>query len=161
MPGFLLPDLNAKEGEEMKAIAIGTVILSLSACASIPDNSEQLVASTEVKQTSCYSQMREEVSQKVKSFLEQCYRIETVVIPIAGVPVPLTSNYQVVEERGEDLLRYSVRSKYGFGLAFDISSGGENCQTQVDMYALRGHLREKFDRVDAAINGENPGCGII
>ena len=139
---------------------MATVVV-LSGCASIPDTSQELVGSTAIKQTNCYTQDSDQVSEKVKAFLEHCYRMETIVIPIAGIPVPMTGSYQVVEEHSGDDRRYSVRTKYGFGLTFDVKQNTGSCQTEVDMYALRSHLREKFDRVDAAINDGNPGCGII
>ena len=144
----------------MKRTALATVLV-LSGCASIPDSSQELVGGAAIKQTNCYAQDHDQVSGKVKTFLERCYRVQTVLIPIAGVPVPMTSSYQVVEEHSGQNRRYSVRSKYGFGLTFDIKQNTGNCPTQVDMYALRSHLREKFDRVDAAINDKNPGCGMI
>ena len=136
-------------------------LLTLASCASIPDTPDELISSTKIEQTNCYPLGYEEVSSKVKRFLERCYKTETVLIPINGIPMPMVSKYQVIEEQGEGHNRYSVRSQYGFGISVDIKSNINNCISQVDMYALRPHLREKFDRIDAAINGKDPGCGII
>ena len=136
-------------------------LFTLSSCASIPDTPDELISSTKIEQTKCYPRNYKEVSEKVKQFLKQCYRTETVLIPINGIPMPMTSKYQVIEEQGENRNRYSVRSQYGFGISVDIKPSINNCESQVSMYALRSHLREKFDRIDAAINGENPDCGII
>lgn len=136
-------------------------VSSLSSCASLPDTSDALMGSTQIKETYCYAGDYQHVSEKVRGFLEQCYYVHTVIVPIAGIPMPMTSEYQVIEEDGANYKRYSVRSKYGFGISVNIKPGINNCKTQVDMYALRSHLREKFNRIDAAINGNNPGCGII
>ncbi len=72
-----------------------------------------------------------------------------------------TSKYQVVEENIDDGKRLSVRSEYGFGISVVIKPDTNSCNTEVNMYALRSHLREKFDRIDDAINDKNPECGII
>lgn len=145
----------------MKKLALMISVLSLSSCASLPDTSDQLVGSTDVKQTNCYSQDPELVGAKVKGFLERCYGPTTTLLPVGGILVPVTSGYQVVEEGGDNKRRYSVRSKHGFGISVDINSNAGSCRTQVSMYALRSHLRDKFNRIDDAINDKNPGCGII
>jgi hypothetical protein len=75
--------------------------------------------------------------------------------------MPMVSKYQVNEEQGEGRNRCSVCSQYGFAISMDIKSNINNCDSQVSMYALRSHLREKFERIDDAINGKDPGCGII
>jgi|GEM_PF-5005106 len=67
---------------------------------------------------------------------------------VMGVPMPATSKFQVVEESRDDRTRLSVRSQYGFGISIDIKPNVQACGTEVDMYALRPHLREKFDRTD-------------
>lgn len=145
----------------MREIILLVCVFTLSSCASIPDTSAELIGSTQIKQTTCYSQNYESVAIKVKTFLEQCYHTQTYIIPIAGVPIPMTSEYEVIEENGNKNKRYSVRSKYGFGLSVDIKPNINTCGTQVDMYAVRNHMREKFNRIDEAINDKNPGCGII
>lgn len=149
------------QGASMRNALLLIPLLLLTSCASIPDTSGELVNSTDVKDTKCYSQDHDVVEKKVKDFLEGCYRVQTIIIPIAGIPVPMTSEVQVIEEAAGESKRYSVRSKYGIGISVDITPNTENCKTRVDMYALRSHLREKFKRIDDAINDKNPGCGIV
>lgn len=145
----------------MKGSMLLFLPLSLCGCASMSDTSDGLVSSTDIHETKCYAQASAAVEVKVREFLERCYATRTVVVPVAGIPVPMTSSFQVVEERADNRDRISVRTKYGFGISVDIRPDVEGCQSRVDMYALRSHLREKFARIDAAINDQNPGCGII
>ena len=144
----------------MKSIIISICVFALASC-SLPQSSNELVASTEIKRTYYYPQDFQMVSSKVKAFLEQCYQTRTILVPMAGIPVPLTSTYQVVEENIGNSKRYSARSSKGFGISIDIKPNGENGKTQVDMYALRSNLRDKFTRIDDAVNDKDPGCGVI
>lgn len=146
---------------KMKIAILMLPMIMLSSCASIPDTPDDLVSNTEIKNTQCYSQEHEAVSTKVRDFLERCYRTETVYLPVMGIPMPSTTKYQVVEESKDNSTRLSVRSEYGFGISVVIKPNTNNCRTEVNMYALRSHLREKFDRIDDAVNDKNPECGII
>lgn len=146
----------------MKQIFPVVALAVVAGCASVPDTQDELIRTTDVKETKCYAIDLEKVSESVKSFLEGCYGTQTVWIPVAGLPVPLTSSFQVIaHQQDENHRQYSVRIKAGYGLVFNIARGHDACVTQVDMFALRSHLRDKFERVDAAIKGEDPKCGIV
>ena len=148
----------------MKGILLTIILLTLTSCASMPNTTDELINSTDIKDSKCYSKDYEAVSLIVKEFLEGCHRTQAILVPVdAVIPLIVTvkDTYQVIEEVGDNNRRYSVRSKYGFGMSIDIKSDIDGCNTQVDMYALRSYMRKKFVRIDDAINGKGTDCGTI
>lgn len=131
----------------MNRYFIVLIVFLLSACAAMPKTSDELMATTDVKQTYCYDMDEREVAKRAQYFLLRCYGESDV--------------FQVVDEGENDFDRYSVKSRSGFGISVDIRPSSGECVTHVEMYALRSHLRDKFQRIDKAIKGGDIQCGLI
>jgi hypothetical protein len=141
-------------------VLVATV--SMAGCATVPKTSTQLVETSGTTQSYCYSMPRVIVGERIELLLSQCYGEVETIIPIGAAYVPISADFQVINEELPNGNRYSVRNFVGFGYSADVISDAigisADCETEVRMYAVSGFWRNTFDAVDRAVRNEDSSC---
>ncbi len=158
-PKILQATSVADKGEHMiRLVFISLVAISMYGCVTVPKSSTELVETSGTTQEYCYSLSPEEAGIRVEALLSNCYGPVETVIPIGGLYVPMSADFQVVNEQLPDGNRYSVRNFVGFGYSANVIDGGEDCRTRIQMYAVTGLWKNAFTAVDLAVKEQEYDC---
>ncbi len=74
--------------------------------------------------------------------------------------LPLTVEFEVIEESIPGGKRYSVGNRHGFGYSAEVVKGSEACETTLALYAVTGFWRKSFTQTDLAAKGLKAECTL-
>jgi len=141
-----------------KAIIMMITTIGMSGCVTVPKTSTELVEASSTTQAFCYPLPPEEVGERIERLLSKCYGPVETVIPVGGIYAPIKADFQVINERLHDGNRYSVRNFVGFAYSADVIIGTQQCETDVQMYAITGFWKKTITAADLAVSGQEVEC---
>ncbi len=144
-------------------LAMITVML-MGGCVSIPNTPQELVNTTNISESFCYSEKPSLIQGRVNEYLSSCYKtIEgTTMLPAGGafITMPMKLEFYVVGESIPGGKRYSVGNKHGYGFTAEVINESDACETKLAMYAVTRFWRKVFVQTDLAARGEKAECTL-
>lgn len=140
----------------------------LASCASLVAQSpDDLLRDAHRSEPRCFDQSIAEIEERVRSYMLSCHRpytFDLAYITSIGNATIATSHGQVrvnwkVEERAPAAggKQFYARFDQGYTLGASVQATA-SCKASVQVFAANFGWKNRFDRIFAAANGENPGC---
>jgi hypothetical protein len=159
---FLKVGINAFDRMKVKAIAILFCCTTLVSCVSFPQSPLGLLSSNNQSQEYCYTESSSVVVQRIKSYLNSCYRPWTIRSSVfAGGfsnPVSVTINWRVTEEPIGESIQLSVATQHGFALTSVVKPANGSCVSTMRAYGATSLWMNRFEQLNIAAKGGVPKC---